>query len=87
MTMLKFDEVDIKKTLLDLDIKLRPHALVFHPNKMRDLAELAPDIENRVELLPTSAVSEDTWYLVDREEIEKWRPVPLTYKGEFENAK
>lgn len=86
MTMLKFDEVDIKKTLLDLDIKLRPQALVFHPSKMRDLAELVPDLENRVELLPTMAVPEDTWYLVDREEIEKWKPVPLTYKGEFENV-
>lgn len=85
--MLKFDEVDIKKTLLDLDIKLRPQALVFHPSKMRDLAELVPDIEERVKLLPTLAVSEDTWYLVDREEIEKWKPLPLTYKGEFENGK
>lgn len=84
--MLKFDEVDIKKTLLDLDIKLRPQALIFHPSKMRDLVALVPDIENRVELLPTLTVSEDTWYLVDREEIEKWKPVPLTYKGEFENV-
>jgi hypothetical protein len=84
--MLKFDEVDIKKTLLDLDIKLRPKALVFYPSKMRDLAELVPDLENRVELLPTMAVPEDIWYLVDREEIEKWKPVPLTYKGEFENV-
>ena len=84
--MLKFDEVDIKKTLLDLDIKLRPQALVFHPSKMHDLAELVPDIEERVELLPTLTVSEDVWYLVDREEIEKWKPLPLTYKGEFENV-
>ena len=84
--MIKLDEVDIKKTFLHLDIKLRPQALVFHPSKMRDLAELVPDIEERVELLPTLTVSEDTWYLVDREEIEKWKPVPLTYKGEFENV-
>lgn len=80
-SMLKFDEVDIKKTLLELDIKLRPQALVFHPSKMRDLAELVPDIEERVELLPTLTVSEDTWYLIDRKEIEKWEPLPLTYKG------
>jgi hypothetical protein len=53
---------------------------------MRDLAEIVPDLENRVELLPTMAVPEDIWYLVDREEIEKWKPVPLTYKGEFENV-
>lgn len=77
--MLKFDEVDIKKALLDLDIKLRPQVLVFHPSKMRDLATLVPDIEERIKLLPTPAVSEDTWYLVDREEIEKWKPIPLTY--------
>ena len=82
--MIKFDEVDIKKTLLDLDIKLRPYTLVFHPSKMRDLAELVPDIEERVELLPTLTVSEDTWYLVDREEIERWKPLPLTYKREEE---
>lgn len=84
--MLKFDEVDIKKALLELDIKLRPQALVFHPSKMWDIAELVPDIEERVELLPTMAVSEDIWYLVDREDIEKWKPLPLTYKGEFENV-
>lgn len=80
--MIKFDEVDIKKTLLELDMKLRPQALVFHPSKMRDLAELVPDIEERVELLPTFAVSEDMWYLIDRKEIERWEPLPLIYKGE-----
>lgn len=84
--MLKFDEVDIKKTLLELDIKLRPKALVFHHSRMRDIAYLIPDIEEHVELLPTMTVSEDIWYLVDREEIEKWKPVPLTYKAEFENV-
>lgn len=84
--MIKFDEVDIKKTLLELDIKLRPQALVFHLSKMRDLVELIPNIEEHVKLLPTLAVSEDTWYLVDREEIEKWKPLPLTYKGEFKNV-
>ena len=80
--MLKFDEVDIKKTLLEFDMKLRPQALVFHPSKMRDIAELVPDIEEHVELLPTLTVSEDVWYLVDREEIERWKPLPLTYEGE-----
>lgn len=83
--MIKFDEVDIKKTLSELDMKLRPQVLVFHPSKMSDLAELVPYIEEHVELLPTLTVSEDTWYLVDREEIERWKPLPLIYKGEEAN--
>lgn len=81
-----FTEVSIKQTLDSIDLKLRPQALIFHPSRMRDIAQLIPDIEERVELLPALDVPEDIMYLVDRKELEKWTPLPVTYNGEFENV-
>ena len=76
-----FDEVNIKKTLEAIDLELRPQALYFHPSRARDLKYIMPDIEEKVLLVPTIAMSEDVMFLVDRKEIEMYKPGSL-YKSE-----
>ncbi len=68
--LINFDEISIKSALLDIDRKLRPQLLIIHPSRLQELVQLVPNIEEQVKLFPTSAVSEDMIYLVDREEIE-----------------
>lgn len=69
--MINFDEISIKSALLDIDRKLRPQLLVVHPSRLQELVQLIPNIEAQVKLFPTSAVSEDKIYLIDRKEIEE----------------
>lgn len=69
-----FDEVSIKKTLETIDLELRPQALYFHPSRARDLKYIMPDIEEKVLLVPTIAMSEDVMFLVDRKELEMHKP-------------
>lgn len=76
-----FDEVSIKKTLETIDLELRPQALYFHPSRARDLKYIMPDIEEKVLLVPTIAMSEDVMFLVDRKELEMYKPGSL-YQSE-----
>lgn len=69
--MINFDEISIKSALSYIDIKLRPQLLIIHPSRLQELFQLVPNIEEQVKLFPTSAVSEDKIYLIDRTEIEE----------------
>lgn len=76
-----FDEVNIKKTLEAIDLELRPQALYFHPSRAKDLKYIMPDIEEKVLLVPTIAMSEDVMFLVDRKELEMYKP-GILYQSE-----
>lgn len=77
-----FDEVNIKKTLQAIDLELRPQALYFHPSRARDLKYIMPDIEEKVLLVPTIAMSEDVMFLVDRKELETYYKPGSLYQSE-----
>ena len=77
-----FDEVNIKKTLEAIDLELRPQALYFHPSRAKDLKYIMPDIEEKVLLVPTIAMSEDVMFLVDRKELEMYYKPGSLYQSE-----
>lgn len=77
-----FDEVNIKKTLEAIDLELRPQALYFHPSRAKDLKYIMPDIEEKVLLVPTIAMSEDVMFLVDRKELETYYKPGSLYQSE-----
>lgn len=63
----------IKETLKEYDMIIRPKALVVSPIMKQALLEAEPTIEQRVVLVEAPACEDDTAYLMDRKDIEKWK--------------
>ena len=63
----------IKETLKEYDMIIRPKALVVSPRMKKELLEKVPTIENRVVLVDNPACEDETAYLMDRKDVEKWK--------------
>ena len=60
---------EIKATLDDLDLKMRPQMLVLHPLLLNQVIDLIPDLSKRVVICPTESIEVDKAYLIDRKHL------------------
>ena len=63
---------DIKDALHKLDLIQRPYVCVIHPDRLDELKEICPDIEDQVLFKPVDIVDKDKCYMMKREELEDW---------------
>lgn len=52
-----------------IDMMLRPCALLLNPSRVSELKESIPDIEEKILLVPSEVVPDDTFYLIDRKDL------------------
>lgn len=63
---------DIKNALHKLDLIQRPYVCFIHPDRLADLIDICPDIEERVLFQPVDIADKDKCYMMKREELEDW---------------
>lgn len=81
--MKELDIKTIREQITRLDMMLRPCALLMNPSRAQEIREAIPDIEEKVLLVPSEMVPDDTFYLIDRKEITQpylsgWENLPST---------
>lgn len=62
----------LQKVFKEYDMIIRPKALVVSPRTKMALLEAEPTIEQRVVLIGHPACEDETAYLMDRKDVEKW---------------
>lgn len=62
----------LQEGLKEYDMIIRPKALVVSPRMKEMLLEAEPTIEQRVVLIGHPACEDETAYLMDRKDVEKW---------------
>lgn len=67
--MKDLDIKTIQEQITKLDMMLRPCALLMNSSRVSELKESIPDIEERVLLVPSDMVPNDTFYLIDRKDL------------------
>ena len=67
--MTNLDIKTIRESIAKFDMMLRPCALLLNPSRVSDLKESIPDIEEKVLLVPSEMVPDDTFYLIDRNDL------------------
>ena len=68
-----FDE--LKGTIEEIDIKMRPMALYINPQDGKKLREYIPDLEYRVLIVPTQFVDPGKALLINREQVGPMRSI------------
>lgn len=63
---------DIKDALHKLDLIQRPYVCFIHPDRLDELKEICPDIEDQVLFEPIDIADKDKCYMMKREELEEW---------------
>lgn len=64
-----FDIKTIREQIILFDMMLRPCALLMNSSRVSELKESIPDIEEKVLLVPSDMVPDDTFYLIDRKDL------------------
>lgn len=59
----------IREQITKFDMMLRPCALLMNPSRVSEVKESIPDIEEKVLLVPSEIVPDDTFYLMDRKDL------------------
>lgn len=67
--MTDLDIKTIQEGITRFDMILRPCALLMNPSRVSELKESIPDIEEKVLLVPSEMVPDDTFYLIDRKDF------------------
>ncbi len=67
--MTNLDIKTIRESIAKFDMMLRPCALLMNPSRVSELKESIPDIEEKVLLVPSEMVPDDTFYLIDRKDL------------------
>lgn len=74
--MTDLDIKTIQEQITKFDIMLRPCALLMNPSRVSEVKESIPDIEEKVLLVPSDMVPDDTFYLIDRKDLTPEHYVP-----------
>ena len=75
--------LQIKRQLEELDILMRPKALIVNPLDEETIREELPEIEEKVYLCSTNAIERGQAYIVDRNYLKEfWKFEPLGGDGE-----
>lgn len=65
------DYIDmIRSKLYEVDLILRPKALIVNPINEKMIRESIPDIESKVVILSFNSIPEGTAYLIERSHLE-----------------
>lgn len=64
--------MDISELIKAVDLALRPQALIFNPSDRAFILEAMPDIEDKLKLYEFDIIEKGTFYLIDREYIERY---------------
>lgn len=67
--MTELDIKAIQEQITKIDMMLRPCALLLNPSRVSEVKESIPDIEEKVLLVPSEIVPDDTFYLMNRKEL------------------
>lgn len=69
----------IIQTLHELDMIVRPKALILSPQVKKVVLEAYPQIEERILLVENPACEDGTAYLIDRSKLEEFTPTLSDY--------